>query len=115
MIRPASFLQRLIASLLVAFLLALDLGGTALAVTDIAGDDATEWSLCADRDRDSNPRGDQDPLSLDADLCDLEKLLPLQAATRPAAHRAGLDSLPPPPRARPTSAPPPLRPPRPDV
>ena len=111
MIRPTTSLQRLIARLLVAVLLALDLGGTALAVTDIAGDYAAEWSLSADSDRHSSPLDDQDTLNLDLEFCDLEQLLPPQAGTRPAAHRAGLDALPYAPQARPTSAPPLLRPP----
>ena len=111
MIQPATFLQRLIARLLVAVLLALDLGGTALALTDIAGDYATEWSLSADPDRHSSPLHDQGTLNLDLEFCDLEQLLPPQAGALLAAHRTGLDALPYAQQARPTSAQPLLRPP----
>jgi hypothetical protein len=111
MIRPTTFLQRLIARLLVVVLLALDLGGTALAVTDIAGEYTAEWSLSADTDRQSSPLDDQDTMHLDLECCDLEQLLTPQAGARPAAHRAGLDALPYAPQARPTTAPPLLRPP----
>jgi hypothetical protein len=104
-------MQRLIARLLVAVLLALDLGGTALAVTDIAGEYAAVWSLSADTDRQSSPLDDQGTLNLDLEFCDLEQLLPSQAGARPATHRAGLDALPYAPHSRPTSAQPLLRPP----
>ena len=104
-------LQRLIARLLVAVMLALDLGGTALAVNDIAGEYATEWRLSADSDRHSNPLDDQGTLNLDLEFRDLEQFLPPQAGARPAAYRAGLDGLPCAPRARSTTAQPLLRPP----
>ena len=99
----------MIARLLVALLLAFDLGGSALAMTDLSDINTVEWSLSADTDRPSGPPGDLG--DGDAECCDLETLIPPQTGLRTVSLRAGLNAPSPAPQARPLTATPLLRPP----